>query len=380
MVSEGDFRSARDVLRILSDGKPRSKAELVAETGLARATIGARLSVLQATGLVEELEEAVSTGGRPSAQYAFRSSAGLLLVADVDAEGAWVGITDFSGALLWRELRPCEVGDGPETVLEHLRAAWSEGLTALGRPAAAVRGVGLGLPGGVDAGTGCLASLAFMASWDGFDVAAALGPVYGVPVLVDNDTNVMCLGERATAFPDERDLVVVKLGEGVGIGVISGGHVVRGAQGIAGDIGHVAVSGAGERPCPCGLLGCLGTVVCGPGVLRSLHEQGREAADMAAALDLVRRGDPVALRVFREAGRMLGEVLAMCVGVLNPAQVLLGGTLAQAGAPLLAGVREAVYARSQPLATRRLTVEAARSGPAAGLVGAAWMVREHLLA
>ncbi|CRK55131.1 Transcriptional regulator, ROK family [Alloactinosynnema sp. L-07] len=218
-----------------------------------------------------------------------------------------------------------------------------------------------------------------MPGWDGFDVPAAVGAEFDAPVLVDNEVNLMALGEHAAEFPNDEHMIVVKAATGIGAGLISNGALHRGAAGAAGDLGHIQVPNGGDVLCHCGNTGCLEAVAGGPAVAANLRALGVDAHTTADVVRLVRSGNPEAGRVVRQAGRDIGEVLAGCVSMFNPSLIVIGGLVAQAGETLLAGVRESVYRRSLPLATGNLRIVASGAGTEAGVLGAAAMVVKHIL-
>ena len=172
----------------------------------------------------------------------------------------------------------------------------------------------------------------------------------------------------------------VKVATGIGCGIISDGALRRGANGAAGDLGHVQVPGDVAAVCRCGNVGCLEAVASGAAVARALSEVGIDAGSSRDVVALARAGSTEAIGLIRDAGRTIGEVLASAVSLLNPSIIVIGGSLAEAGDPLLAGVREVVYRRSLPLATADLRIVASSSGVRAGIVGAAVLAIEHALA
>ena len=179
-----------------------------------------------------------------------------------------------------------------------------------------------------------------MPGWDGYDVVSRVRESFEVPVLVDNDVNLMALGEHEMAFPDVDHLLLVKVATGIGSGLISDGRLHRGAQGSAGDLGHVLAPNGGDRQCRCGNVGCLEAVASGAAVAEILRGQGLDTHDSDDVVDLVKAGNMVAAKAVRQAGRDIGDVLAACVSMFNPSVIVIGGALAQAGEMLLAGVRE----------------------------------------
>jgi predicted NBD/HSP70 family sugar kinase len=189
------------------------------------------------------------------------------------------------------------------------------------------------------------------------------------------------LSEFNRFWPDVGQFLFIKAGTGIGSGIITDGRIYRGAQGAAGDIGHIQFASANPPLCRCGKLGCVEARAAGWALARDLRAQGFKAQNARDVIDLVRINQPEAIERVRAAGRVLGEVAADIVSVLNPAVIVIGGTLAEAGEHLLSGVRELVYQRSLPLATRKLQIAPARSDPGVGLLlGAAQLVIESQMA
>lgn len=370
---------AGDLLQLMRDGRPRTRAELIQLTGLARSTVGARVDALLAAGLLAPSGEGASTGGRPPARFAFNPRARVVLGADLGATHAIVALTDLSGQVILEKAEPLDITLGPKHVLDWLVRTGRALLKKAGRSMDELVGVGIGLPGPVEHSTGRPAAPPIMPGWDGYDVPAHVSAGLGGPVLVDNDVNIMALGEHATIYPEVEHLVFIKVATGIGAGIISGGRLHRGAQGAAGDLGHVAAPHGGDAVCTCGNVGCLEAIASGPAIVKRLKAQGIQAADSRGVIGLVRAGDVTAAHAVRQAGRDIGEVLATCVSMLNPSVIVVGGILAQSAESLLAGVREVVYGRSLPLATGNLQIVAARTGDHAGVIGAATMVIQHVL-
>lgn len=368
-----------DLFQILRDGKPRTRTELAAMTGLARSTIGLRIDALMRLGLVGAIEDAISTGGRPSAQFALAASGRVVLGVDVGASHVRAAVSDLTGRVLADAAEPIPVADGPERVLTWVVDAAADLLARIGRSSSDLLAVGIGVPGPVEHSTGRPTNPPIMPGWDRFDVPGWLREAFDAPVLVDNDVNVMALGERELAWPDVQHLIFVKVATGIGSGVISGGLLQRGAQGTAGDIGHVYVARGKDVPCQCGNRGCLEALASGRALARDLSRTGLAASSSTDVVELVKRGNLEAIQAVRQAGRDIGEVLTTCVSLINPSAIVIGGALAQAGEHLIAGVREVVYTRSMPLATEHLQITQSRVGADAGVRGACILAIHHAL-
>ncbi|KOV82948.1 ROK family transcriptional regulator [Nocardia sp. NRRL S-836] len=367
------------MLRLLLDGVPRTRAELASQTGLTRAAVRTRLDALQGAGFLTDRVITVATGGRPAGRLAFNAGARTVLAADVGARHATVAVTDLAGGLLASRRLALDVAAGPAPVLAHLARTWRELVADAGLSAVSLAGVGIGLPGPVEHSSGRPNHPPIMPTWNGFDVPGHLRAEFGVPVLVDNEVNLMALGEHAHSFPGTDHMIVVKVATGIGSGFISNGVLHRGAAGAAGDLGHIQAPDGDDTPCGCGNTGCLEAVASGSAVAARLRSKGVEAHTSADVVALVRAGNVEAGQAIRQAGRCIGEVLAACVSMVNPSLIVVGGDLAAAGEMLLAGVREAVYRRSLPLATENLRIVPSRAGEVAGVLGAAAMVIHHVL-
>jgi predicted NBD/HSP70 family sugar kinase len=304
----------------------------------------------------------------------------LAAAADVGATHATVALTDLSGRVLVEATEQLEISCGPEAVLDWLLMTLKGHLQVMECPTADIIAVGIGLPGPVEHSTGKPTSPPIMPGWDGFDVPAYVQQTFDVPVLVDNDVNLMALGERAARWPDEDNMIFLKVATGIGSGVISGGMLQRGAAGVAGDVGHIAVSRGAGIYCRCGKSGCLEAIAGTPAIAAQLRENGLEAITGHDVVSLVRSGDMAAIQAVRQAGRDIGEMLNMCVSFINPALIVVGGSLSHSGEHLIAGIRETVYARSTPLATQHLNITQSETGPEAGVIGASILAVEHALA
>jgi predicted NBD/HSP70 family sugar kinase len=197
--------------------------------------------------------------------------------------------------------------------------------------------------------------------------------------VVEKDVNMMAVGELGAHAPRSANLMFIKVSTGIGAGMISGGRLHRGEQGAAGDIGHIPVRRRLDVPCRCGNVGCLEATASGPAIAAELSRIGVPAVTGQDVVELVRDGDLDAVQLVRQAGRDIGEVLATCVSLFNPSAIVVGGTLAQAGEHLLAGIRENVYARSMPLATRKLTIVQADPDSSSAIDGAAKLAIDLVL-
>ena len=372
--------TAGSILHLVRNGHATTRGDLAALTGLARSTIAQRVDALLASQLLVPGSDSASTGGRPPTTLTFNGDAGVILAGDIGATHSRVGITDLAGGVLAQRRADVAVAEGPDVVLAWLEEAFDRLLSDTGRGFEALRGVGIGLPGPVEFVTGRPVTPPIMPGWNLYPVGNRLAERFGVPALVDNDVNIMAVGEHWADWRDEQFLMFVKIGTGIGCGIVAGGHVHRGADGAAGDIGHIHVPDHDDVVCRCGNVGCLEAIAGGGAMATRLSDIGLPARTSRDVVAHVLAGEPDAVRLVRQAGHLIGGVLATCVNVLNPAVIVIGGDVSQAGEVLLAGIREVVYKRSLPLATGRLSIVSSRLGDEAGIIGAARMVLETILA
>jgi predicted NBD/HSP70 family sugar kinase len=367
------------LLQLVRDGTATTRAELARYTGLARSTVAQRVDALIAADLLYEAGGSQSTGGRPPTTLAFKHHAGVVLVADLGATHARLALSDLAGTPLAEHASERAIADGPHAVLEWVCAEFEKLLAEGRRKARHVRAIGIGVPGPVEFSTGRPVSPPIMPGWDGFSLPDWFASRYGAPVLVDNDVNIMARGEHWMNWRDTSHLLMIKVGTGIGCGIVADGHIYRGARGAAGDIGHIQATSRQDVICRCGNIGCLEAVAGGQALADALTAEGIPAHHSRDVVELVRAANPTAIRMVREAGRTLGEVLAGTVNFFNPGVIVIGGDIADAGEHLLAGVREGIFSRSLPLATRDLRIVPSRLGDRAGVIGAATMATEHVL-
>ena len=381
------------VLAAIRLGGARTRTEIAVKTGLTRAVVGPRVAELIEHGLVEETGTAPSTGGRPARQLFFRAAVGRVLVADLGATSIDVALTDLSGRILDHLAEPADIAAGPETILGRVETLFDELLTEAD-PSHELWGLGIGVPGPVEFNTGRPISPPIMPGWDGYPVRERFAQKYRAPVWVDNDVNVMALGEWRHGIADGHpNVVFVKIGTGIGAGLISDGLMHRGAQGSAGDVGHIQILDDPTVICRCGNVGCLEAVAGGAAIARegaalAASGQSPQLASVAAAgrqisaIDVSRAagfGDGASLALLQSSGRRVGAMLASVVNFFNPSLIVIGGGVANSGDGFLAAIRETVYRRSLPLATRHLLIQRSSLAGLAGVLGASAMVVDELL-
>jgi predicted NBD/HSP70 family sugar kinase len=368
-----------EMLRLIRTGEANSRSELARATGLSRTAVAARLAGLFAAGLVIEAEDSASTGGRPPTRLAFNPEAGAVFAAAIGRSRLQVGLCDLAGQLLALRTEDQDVDAGPQVVLPRVRAMFKELRTQVDIPAARIRGIGVSIPGVVDLERQMALSAPELVGWDGEPVAPPLKKGFDVPVFLERDCNAMALAERDGLLREYRDLILVKVSTGIGAGIVLDHRLHRGFGGVAGEIGHTRVSRPEGRMCRCGSLDCLEVYASGWALVKAMRDRGRRVTHVRDVVARALDGDGAATAMIRESGRHVGEILANVINLLNPQALVIGGDMAAAFEPLLAGIRESVYGGAVTLASRDLRVLPTTHGELTGVVGAANLVLTQVL-
>lgn len=366
-VSRQAFAST--LARLVASGTASSKAELGRITGLSRTTIDAGVQTLLELGTLRVVGlQSVQGRGRRAETLALNPNFGVVMVADCGASHTSIAIFDLGQRMLGHETIQQQIGAGPESVLGRLVPLFEQMLRDLGLEDVQ-RTLVMGLPGPVDHWGGMVVRPPIMPGWDGYPVVEAASSLIGGRVLLENDVNLRVLGEARAYPPDRGPVAYVKVGTGIGLGIVSiDGTLLRGADGAAGDLGHVQSNSTTER-CDCGNFGCLEAVASVRAIARSLALSDEGGGAIDTLTDLIKRQDVHALTAVKEAAEHIGDVVVSLVHILNPERVLIGGNLAFASDHLLSVIRSIVYRRALPLATRNLTMARPALGQQSGLAG-----------
>jgi predicted NBD/HSP70 family sugar kinase len=370
--------TAGQILQLIVSGQANSRSEIGHLTGLSRTAVTARVNQLLAQGLVVEDTTTESTGGRPAGRLSFNAAGGVVLAASIGRSRIQLAVASLDSSLLAEESRDADQENGPQRCLPPVVDRLYEMLAGCGRRPADVRGIGVSVPGSVDLGRGLMVSSIALPSWDDVALAPLFRRDLDVPVLVDKDVNVMAIAEQHGPLRNVKDLLMVKASTGIGVGIISGGALQRGALSAAGELGHVPLRGDTGVLCRCGQNDCLEAVAGGWAMVRALRQMGHDVDHVRDVVAIALKGDPEALGLIRDSGRRVGEVLSAAVTLLNPEVVAIGGDLSGAYEPFVAGLRETVYQRSTALSTRQLRIVASTFGERQGLVGCAAMINQWI--
>lgn len=361
-----------DLLGLFTEHPTLTRAKVGEITGWARVTVNSRVEQLLTHELIAEQDSTVGTRGRPAARFAFQPNRGSLLIADIGASAMRLACCDLAGRVLERTDLDIVIGAGPEPVLNAVVTGLKRLAKKKGIPVP--WGVAASVPGPVEWPSGRIVDPPIMTGWDDFPLSQYLAREFHVSAFVDNDVNAMAWGEHR-AHPTNDDMVYVKVGTGVGVGIVAGGRIIRGSTGAAGDLGHTwadLVDQRQDRPlCRCGKKGCVEAYVGGWAMARDLTEITGKQHSVSDVVNRIKSGDPRAVSLVRQAGRILGASLTQVMSLLNPAVIIVGGQIAVADEHLLTGIRELIARRSLPITARNLVLKTDELGDGAGIIGLA---------
>ncbi|MFO7681869.1 MAG: ROK family protein [Chloroflexota bacterium] len=373
---------------------PMSRAELGDWLGYSRANVTAVLNHLLSLHILEERELAESQGGRRPRTYGINGGLGFVVGLDIGATSLDIALADFNGNILERLAEAADVREKPEIVLGRGVDLIEEMLAKQNGRSEQILAIGIGVPGPVQFDKGVLIAPPLMPAWESFSIKNFMRQRFpAAQVTVDNDVNVMAIGEaHAGAGKGVENFIFLKIGTGIGCGVICHGDIYRGRDGAAGDVGHICIDYNGPI-CHCGNTGCLEVMAAGP----AIAARGLEAAQTGASEllvselaanngvmtakmvgDAAKAGDLAANEIVKSSGRMIGGMLAGLVNFYNPQMILIGGGVSHIGIRLLSAIRQAVLRRSTALSTRHLRIEFSPLGKDAGVIGAIWLALEHV--
>ncbi|WP_022868756.1 ROK family protein [Schaalia vaccimaxillae] len=364
------------ILNLVKTGEATTRGELMNLLPASASLVSLRTRELIDAGLIFEGITTPSTGGRPSKKLHYARTQLNLIAADLGTRHARIALADGNASIIAECDLQIDTSLGPQLTLDALADAFTQ-LIDEHSPQTPLGAICIGLPAPIDHAHSWIDSGSRLPGWHHYPVVDHIQKRFNTTVLVENDANLMALGEHL-AHSGLVDSVTVKAGSALGTGLIIGSSIHRGASGAAGDIAHVRMSAFGDMACDCGKSGCLETVVSG----RALTQQWQQISGSEATYeDLINASldaNPQAVALMRLAGSRLGEALSTVVGFFNPQAVFISGRLSTIS-PFLAAVRASLYTGCHPLITRTLTIEAATSGAQAGVLGGLHLCRQSLL-
>ena len=342
----------RLVVRTLYDHGPISRADVARLTGLTRTTVSDVVSTLLDDGVVREIGRGASTGGKAPILLEVDEEARLVVGLDVGEERFAGSLVNLRGDVRRTVELPVagRDGDGAVQLVFELLDDLLDGVTA------PLLGIGIGTPGLVDSRTGTIRR-AVNLDWRDLPLGRIVAERYGVPVNVANDSQAAALAEYTYAGGDRvPNLIAIRVGRGVGAGLILRGALFQGDGSGAGEIGHVVVDDRGER-CRCGRTGCLETVAGMRALERDASAAAGHPVDLAELRAALERGEPWAASIVEDAGAALGGAIAGLIGALDVQRIILLGPVTQLGEPWLAAVRRAASERALALLAEAVEIE-----------------------
>ena len=369
-----------------------SRSELADQSGFSRSKANMATAALIERGMLDETGPQASSGGRRPETLLLSSEMGVLAAIDLGASSVDVALIAPDMTVLAHHAEAIEITEGPGVVLSRVKEILRDLRKRCNIRAEKVIGIGIGVPGPVEFDSGLLVAPPIMPGWEGFSIREYLRDEYAAPVFIDNDVNVMAMGELWRLHRKLPNFLVIKIGTGIGCGIVCNRMIYRGTNGSAGDVGHICVDPAGER-CHCGNQGCVEIMAAGPAIAR----QGAEAAKAGKSPQLAqvlatngvitpedvgqasRGGDVAANAIIKLSGKLIGQMLASVVNFFNPSHIFIAGGISHIGPMFLASIRQSIYQRSLPLSTRHLEILYAPLGDRAGVIGCAAMAFQETM-
>ncbi len=382
------------VMRLLRNQKQVSRVEVSEITGWSRAKTSQVVNNLVEKGYLQEHGDGMSRGGRKPRLLRINGLLGYIAGIDIGATSVEIAISDLNGTIIGIVAEPSDVRKGPEDFLNDCTRILLRLATAHNIHPGQILGIGVGVPGPVDFSRGVVVAPPLMPGWEAFPIRAFFQKsFFSAFVVVDNDVNIMAVGEQRSGGAENVDhFLLIKVGTGIGCGIMANRRIHRGSDGSAGDIGHICADQNGPI-CRCGNRGCLEAMAAGPAIAEKAMQAAREgkSALLNSLMDknggvltpedvnyACREGDEASLEIIRASGKMIGDVLAGLINFFNPSHVFITGGIANFGNYLLIAIKRAVLRRSLPLATAHLDISFSQTGPTIGVIGAISLALDHL--
>ncbi|PUU93479.1 ROK family transcriptional regulator [Halanaerobium sp.] len=378
------------IFRIIKEIGPLSRTEIVKQTGLSKSTVSVHTKKLLDMGLIKkekEKSDRAGSVGRNRQLLKFAKDNGYIIAIDLGATGLNVALCNLDAEIIEMKVSDILVNSGPKKVMNKIDQLITELLEKNQLEQKKIFGIGMGVPGPVEFSKGLPVSPPIMPGWHLSPLKQILQEKYKCPAFIDNDVNVMAVGEKhAGLAQDIANFIFIKIGTGIGAGIICEDKLYRGSKGCAGDIGHIGIEGE-EELCPCGNRGCLEIVAAGPAIakkakaaaknreseilLKILNKKGDlTAKDVGEA---VRINDLAAINIVKNSGQKIGQVASRLVNFYNPSLIIIGGGVAKIGNHLISAIKEEVLRRSTSLAVQDLRIELSQKNDEIAVIGAAAM-------
>ncbi|HJW00881.1 MAG TPA: ROK family transcriptional regulator [Arthrobacter sp.] len=356
-------------------GGPATQAELARQTGLSTATVSNIVKIMQDSGLAST--EPITSSGRRALNVRLNSNGAVAVGIDFGRRHLRVVLASLSYHVIAEESVMLPLGHQSEEGIQAAVVLLEKLLRESGVDRSAVVGAGVGIPGPIDRRTGTVAQGAILPEWVGINILQHLEDTLKIPVYVDNDANLGAWSE-VTWGPHTgvENLMFLKIGSGIGAGLILNGAPYYGNVGITGEIGHATIHEQG-LVCRCGNRGCLETIASTTTMIELLS-RGEDRPLTPA--DIVRKAlarDPATLRVVDDAGLAVGRALGNVANLINPEVIVVGGPLAGLGDLLLDPIRRGLVRHAVPVIGETTTLTMSSLGDRAEALGAAALVFQY---
>lgn len=379
-VKSFNKHAALDLIRFSAVGFSRS--ELAEQMGLTRAAVSLIVNDLLQSGVIQEAESRSVPNGRPPIVLEVNPNRGLVGAVDMGATHLSIALADFTARILQEIEFPFDIKNGPEVCLSEANKNLLRLLEAQGLLLSDLSAVGVGVPGPVIKEAGMVVAPPIMPGWDHYPIRTALEKMWGCPITLNNDAELGALGEWAYgAGRGEKNIAYIKVGSGIGAGLILNQQIYGGTTGAAGEIGHLTIDENGPL-CDCGNHGCLEAFAGGHAIARQgqllatsgkrtlLSDLPSEKITAHAVAEAARRGDIHAQEILRRAGTFIGIAIAGLINLFNPGIVIIGGGVAQVGDVLTIPIREAVRERAMRASEQSVRITTGMLGRRSLLIGA----------
>ncbi|HOO29851.1 MAG TPA: ROK family transcriptional regulator [Bacillota bacterium] len=383
------------VLKVLRENSSVSRADIARITELTPATVSSIVSLLITAGIAKETGYGESTGGRPPVMVEFNPKAFYLAGVDLGVSKIISVVTDLEGNIVSKTRLELDAHQGVDSIMASLFEATHETLEQVRDVRDRIAGLGLSVPGLIDAERGISVFAPNIPGWSDIPIVKVFEDEFAIPCWVENDARAMAIGEAMFGAGRGHDnILCINVGRGIGAGIIMNGEIHRGKQGGAGELGHMTIDPNGPV-CPCGNHGCLEAMAAGPAIaaaairavstgsstlIRDIVDGKIEAITAEVVSQAAAQGDLLATRLIQEAGRYLGIGIANAVNLLSPDIVIIGGGVARAGDILFDEVRATVQKRAFTAMVNLPPILPSAQGEEASSVGAAALVFEEMLA
>jgi len=379
-VKSFNKHAALDLIRFSGIGL--SRTDIADQMGLTRAAVSLIVNDLLESGVILEAESRSVPNGRPPIVLEINPERGLVGAVDMGATHLGIALADFTARIHYEIELPFDIKNGPEVCLKTADQHLQKVLADLGLSTSELAGVGVGVPGPVITDAGMVVAPPIMPGWDRYPIRATLENKWGCPVTLNNDAELGALGEWAYgAGRGEKNIAYIKVGSGIGAGLILNQQIYGGTTGAAGEIGHLTIDENGPL-CSCGNHGCLEAFAGGDAIAKQgqlLAKSGKrtllsnKANNKISAFDVAeaaRKGDIYAQEILARAGTFIGIAIAGLINLFNPSIVIIGGGVAQVGDIITAPIRQAVRERAMRASEQSVRITTGMLGRRSLLIGA----------